>query len=123
MKHTLGPWHVGEAIMGRRFTKRNMIEIQAMGGAMVAVTHDMNWSMDGSIDRSNACLIAAAPDLLEACRAALQRLYVHQGATTKAVCRQIEDAIAKALGEARTEQTTAVHSPEKSAKPNSSTKE
>ena len=48
---------------------------------------------------ANARLFAAGPDLLDACRAARQQLYPHQGATAKGIVAQLDEAIKKAGAE------------------------
>jgi hypothetical protein len=68
-QHTSGPWTVDVLPKGqarRVFTER--IEIwQGNSARLVACMHHKNWSIDGNGDLANARLIAAAPELLEAC--------------------------------------------------------
>jgi hypothetical protein len=58
-RFTPGPWHVGT---------KDDIEIQSGHKSMVCTLYAQNRSMDGYLDRANAYLIAAAPDLYEAAR-------------------------------------------------------
>lgn len=57
-------------------------------------------SLESQECSANTKLIAAAPNLLDACRAARQRLYAHQSPSTKEVALQLDEAIAKAEGRA-----------------------
>lgn len=81
-KHTPGPWKVdshGEAVLGR-------------DGTMVADCCIMSSRRQTPMCRANATLIAAAPDLLEACK----NMLWHED--KYAARKQAEAAIAKAEG-------------------------
>jgi type VI protein secretion system component VasF len=87
-QHTPGPWVVYD---DSNDGKTNRLEIAARGKTVARIYHSVPEE-----DLPNACLIAAAPDLLEA----LQRLrkmctpeLSHQEAL---MCRVIDAAIAKA---------------------------
>jgi len=78
-KHTLGPWHTaGEQGVQIRSAKDQIAKV---------------WTMRGNEWKANARLIAAAPELLEACKVALG--IIGFGAEHD----QISAAIAKATGE------------------------
>lgn len=84
-KHTPGPWEVSED---------DPCEIESADGrfvAMVLPAPELNWDMNAERE-ANARLIAAAPDLLAALRAA--RGYVSQPKVLAAIL----SAIAKATG-------------------------
>ncbi len=53
--------------------------------------------MDG-YHYTSCSLVAAAPDLLEACKAARERMWASQSPTTSAIVNQLDAAIAKAEG-------------------------
>lgn len=80
-KHTPGPWHSG-------FTKFS--QVFAENGALIARCNRLT-SLTNL--QANARLIAAAPELLEACLAA--RALTPDGTHTAGV---LDDAIAKATG-------------------------
>jgi hypothetical protein len=78
-KHTPGPWHTaGEQGVQIRSAKDQIAKV---------------WTMRGNEWKANARLIAAAPELLEACKVALG--IIGFGAEHD----QISAAIAKATGE------------------------
>jgi hypothetical protein len=58
----------------------------------------MTQRMDCGCEVSYCPLHEAAPDLLEAARAAVLHLYRFQGESAKATVQKLEDAIAKAEG-------------------------
>lgn len=83
-KHTPGPWIC---------TNYGMIECSS--GEIIATTHSNGFQADGEED-ANGCLIAAAPDLLEACQA-IAALVNGQGYQNMVmVAAQASAAIAKA---------------------------
>lgn len=82
MKHAPGPWQISET--RKRGELEYDIEIKKPI-TLVATT----WT------EANACLIAAAPELLEACKAALFEL---SGINNGKECKQLGQAIAKAEG-------------------------
>jgi len=59
-KHTPGPWHTGGV---------NLISVYGCDGIQLAVITDRDGATPA--DKANAKLIAAAPDLLEACTRAM----------------------------------------------------
>jgi hypothetical protein len=85
--HTPGPWRAGEG---------DESHLVFMGEEAIADT----WLRGDCGDaEANARLIAAAPDLLVACKEALD--FVHDmNAANRQARRQILDAIAKAEGDA-----------------------
>lgn len=80
--HTPGPWEVVDEVC-----------IEADGAAVALVdTHELN---PGALDAdANATLIAAAPDLLAACRFAIDCLAPHMDMAHD----MLEEAITKATG-------------------------
>jgi len=102
-EHTPGPWD--EMVIGR---DNQFIEIENKDQSICTV---LNFDTDENMF-ANACLIAAAPDLLAACEAIDAEL-MHLEASDLALFYQIEDemadviikmrqAIAKARGETST---------------------
>ncbi len=83
MKHTPGPWRTGPI---------NYADVYGADAELVALIIKNNTVC------ANACLIAAAPELLEACKRALGRMYVHQSAATRDAVQLCAEAIAKAEG-------------------------
>jgi hypothetical protein len=70
MKHTPGPWELSEAEYKEGFgTYRRVEQVEQFGDVVgsVCVRHAVNHTLDACGD-ANARLIAAAPDLLEACQ-------------------------------------------------------
>jgi hypothetical protein len=69
-KHTPGPWNNN---------KWNCHEhqISALGGTVALVSHSHSLISEESAD-ANARLIAAAPDLLEACKALIELPEIHE---------------------------------------------
>ena len=80
-KHTPGPWKIG----GTR------ISVYTQDGLTIATAK----RYDGLAANANARLIAAAPELLKACKAALFEL---SGINNGPECKQLAEAIAKAEG-------------------------
>jgi hypothetical protein len=69
-KHTPGPWELSEAVYKEGFgTYRRVEQVQEFGDvvASVCIRHAVNHTLDACGD-ANSRLIAAAPDLLEACQ-------------------------------------------------------
>ena len=96
-KHTIGPW-----------TMRPDGFVYAVNGERVCSPHSTlpdsaKWSKQRKDLKANARLIAAAPDLLEACRALLDlELSSLRGSDDKDYCHEVQlaiAAIAKARGE------------------------
>ena len=90
-KHTPGPWETG--------CRRTQVEVRPEGWNVpmcVADCHPLNYPPDSEQERvANARLIAAAPELLEACKSAL---LLCDGANPahEAVYHQLNTAINKA---------------------------
>lgn len=84
MSHTPGPWTLDQSDLG--------IVIDAEGDPIQTAGSGNVVSEEGY---ANACLIAAAPDLLAACELALEKDGDLRGATRRG---RIRDAIAKAKG-------------------------
>ena len=83
-KHTKGPWEVrADWIVG-------------FNGALHVAT--IPRAFDGDYSEANALLIAAAPDLLAACKEALRMVRNCTGNWTLGVEDMLERAIAKAEG-------------------------
>ena len=111
MKHTPGPWHVGneQDYQVDRYVKRaEWARIRGTDGGLVAKVESVHptgkrQSTDFDVEHANANLIAAAPELLAACRDALfvleniTSLDFSNGGDAK-VRKIIRDAIAKAEG-------------------------
>lgn len=86
VKHTRGPWQVEQAFG---------YKIRAAGGKLVAEVSTLlplTWESP-----ANAYLIAAAPDLLLACHAALAELEKRPAGNPR-VLRLLRDAVARASG-------------------------
>jgi hypothetical protein len=94
-KHTPGPWFVVETLRGSlSINKTDKVPIATVGGA--------GWHLGEETAKANACLIAAAPDLL----LALRRLMSYEddrpapGSYGAEIYAEAEAAIAKAEGRA-----------------------
>jgi cytochrome c556 len=94
-KHTPGPWSIGSPLNN----PNNGFPIRSESGEEVAVVAD--WSHRANIERANARLIAAAPDLLEAAIHAEETLslYVAETGEPGAALDALRAAIAKAKGD------------------------
>lgn len=101
MKHTPGPWKFGEST---RFTNNGvrtmpLIPIIQADGDPFLFEVALVWDLNDERTQSNARLIAAAPELLEACeQVALAAEYGNLGTNNSAVATA-RAAIAKAKGE------------------------
>jgi hypothetical protein len=84
-KHTPGPWHYAECQMGAPF-----IDTEAIGDLFASV-------LPLDEERANVRLMAAAPDLLEACEAVAATTWSKNTATI--IGERVRAAIAKAKGE------------------------
>lgn len=116
-KHTAGPWSIsgprernyGDGVIFTEYLVHvgdknpgNALSIVSLGGAGAISTRDEDV-------HANARLIAAAPDLLEACKAAVEVLTCNRfgvlaprqscGCFTCEAARKLQSAIAKATGE------------------------
>ncbi len=88
-KHTPGPWRISGA---------DGLRIKDCNAAPVTIT-EVRCSplIDGDTNQANAQLMAAAPELLAACRAAVAYLENGPGGTgIDRACAQVLEAIAKA---------------------------
>lgn len=102
MSHTPGPWIVGSRLdgdncikVGVPIAKEDTI-LQAVAYVAPRPHYELN-----NPQRANTRLIAAAPELLEAAKDALEslrRLPDREGAFRVTCVKQLEDAIAKAEG-------------------------
>lgn len=99
-KHTPGPWNVDEYTSGN--------SMFGFSPACAVMCRDNNkviceipdYTM-GQFDKEDARLIAAAPDLLKACRRVMER-YVHVlGGLSDDALDEVQAAIAKATGGAQ----------------------
>ena len=94
-KHTPGPWHFETALM-EKADHLNVWEVNGIGH-VAAVSKGITPDPSG---QANACLIASAPDLLEAAQSALQ-VFVNQGWDDDLLAAgKLKSAIAKATGRA-----------------------
>lgn len=105
-KHTPGPWHVEP----EEASEHRGLAICAEDAVVATITPDENgpFPLDDT-DRANAQLIAAAPDLLAALKAARLMLYAWKGSRPAehgphpeldAEIDRAEKVLAKARGEA-----------------------
>lgn len=104
MTHTPGPWELSEAQYKDGFgTYRRVEQVEQFGDvvASVCIRHAVNHTLNAAGD-ANARLIAAAPDLLEACQALIAHCDKNppMGDSLWSV-QQIRTAIAKATGDAQ----------------------
>lgn len=97
MSHTPGPWIV-KTMDGRKNIGIESAEVVRMdNGVNVATVHITAWKQGSRDARQNARLIAAAPDLLDACKYMHKLLFdMGHGGLAGAVIG--EAAIAKAEG-------------------------
>ena len=87
MKHTPGPWRIEDIESTQPYTE---YDVYADDHRVMHV-HDID---DGA--EANALLIAAAPDLYEACKRAL--VYIQSDPAVYPLISAIKNAIAKAEG-------------------------
>jgi hypothetical protein len=98
-EHTKGPWKIVDMSTSSQFSK-GWKEIRAENGMPIVFCDEYQSSRDGTVSgvciaEANARLIAAAPDLLEACKATLA-LGFHGHFTDQAYCEKvIEPVVAK----------------------------
>lgn len=91
-KHTPGPWLVHD----KSTLHMNDATIAEVGRYLRVVTHNRGPGIDGMQVQRNAALIAAAPDLLAACKLLVN---LRHGSSNAEISRAIDDgvsAIAKA---------------------------
>lgn len=96
MKHTKGPWEVGDLVENDyepRF-------VQVLGNDGVKHIAKAVYGQTDEECATNAHLIAAAPDLLEACKASVQSLGEVYGMTDKEahLLKMLQKAIIEAEG-------------------------
>ena len=74
-KYTPGPWRIGEYLIGQHaWEDRPDYDRAIYGHDQVKIAVMEQWYKDGGESEANARLIAAAPELLEACQAAFRLL-------------------------------------------------
>ncbi len=92
MSHTPGPWVIDEF-----YTQGGFYKIRAADSALC---HVHSFTEDGGLpteeESANARLIAAAPELLEACKGVYDEHEHDHDRTTCWVCTKLRAAIAKA---------------------------
>jgi len=88
MKHTLGPWTTKDRIVYK--DNKRICEC--------GVIFEGNWKPRFEEQEANARLIAAAPDLLEACKKVFKYTCGRNDGTSKRLRICVEQAIAKAEG-------------------------
>jgi hypothetical protein len=97
-KFTPGPWEV--EFMADRDGDWFSIEAPMVGrSGTVADTYNRDHVIEADEDRANARLMAAAPDLLEACMAMVATFHDHLDRDESSLA-MAREAIAKAIGEA-----------------------
>lgn len=107
-KHTPGPWFVDD----RDSNRQNGIvvctgEVPARGMVTIAAIRNVGapWPAAVDVDLANAALIAAAPDLLAACKLAAEAFVNHldydcdESSAEREAYRALQAAIAKAEGQ------------------------
>jgi len=93
-RHTPGPWKAVEA----PYNPKGWLWVQNGPGALLADVHQ-NKNIPLDARNANARLMAAAPDLLEACKAVLAAHPMPHGINERrGVMAVVETAVAKALG-------------------------
>ena len=105
-QHTPGPWHIGSGNgEGSIFAENGRMRLETGGTTLYAICHNVStWNIDE--DEANARLIAAAPQMLEALRSALEAMGDTYDARDAAgtegdqLREQIAEAITAATGEA-----------------------
>ncbi len=98
-KHTPGPWHTGTLPDNERSIFADEGRMRLENGA--TTLYPIAWTVDYDGEAAaNARLIAAAPDLLAACRATLAHMYDDEidAPTAAQLTEQLTRAIAKAEG-------------------------
>lgn len=97
-KHTPGPWHVDGDASAEPY---QVIVRHDQTGARIAIAVDSHHPLLARDGQANARLIAAAPDLLQACRVALAEVTNHPDghmSQFQFAYRALRAAIAKAGG-------------------------
>ena len=104
-QHTTGPWHLGSGNgEGSIYAENGRLRLETGGTTLYPVCNMVTgWNTEA--DKANALLIAAAPQMLAALRAALEAMGDSYDATDAAgeagasVWDQVADAIESATGE------------------------
>lgn len=97
-QHTPGPWHIGEGIYnGNIFAKNGRQKFYHDGCSSRQAVCTIRHGWNAEEDNANARLIAAAPQMLEALRAALTNT---TGPTEETEGEQLRDQIAEAIAAA-----------------------
>ena len=101
-RHTKGPWHVGVGNgEGSIFADEGRTRLES-GGTTLYPICQINSGWNDAEDAANARLIAAAPDLLDACRCALADLegleFDSDDCPAALTIKELHDAIRKATG-------------------------
>jgi hypothetical protein len=97
-KHTPGPWHTGAGNgEGSIFCKEGRLRLNDRGTALYSICQ-VTHGYDQAEDDANASLIAAAPELYEACRRALDFIDDLPIPGNSIILRDLRDVIAKAEG-------------------------
>jgi len=100
-KHTPGPWTVQDMSKASHPRNKKWLgwwRIRTAEGDLLADCRAVGLRITDAEIVSNARLIAAAPELLDAATEALHALEQHQPAIHPAIRRHLEAAIAKAEG-------------------------
>lgn len=95
-KHTPGPWTVQEEIDGPVQNTRIVAHKKAVASTAQQCGRPHHWNEA----EANARLIAAAPELLEACEALVNAYSIHDGTVHARAVDVAVAAIRKATGEA-----------------------
>jgi hypothetical protein len=105
-RHTPGPWKVSGCRMARKGFENPMIECGETHEPLIAELLGQDRAWETKI--ANARLIAAAPELLEACKAAVTQFEANAdyAFSDREVIKAIQSAIAKAEGTISTKGAT-----------------
>ena len=93
-EHTPGPWCLGAFRHGGSFPG---VDVGAADGSNIAIVHHEEIDRPAVETRANACLVAAAPELLGAAEKALSYMRLHRYAD-EAWADDLAAAINKAKG-------------------------
>ena len=99
-KFVPGPWVVREPLSSSRrvFIPNDTIEIGTEKGGLVACLYATNWSWREGLDRANANLLSAAPDLYAALAAIMSNAETPPGRIAELASNAVK-ALRKADGE------------------------
>lgn len=98
MKHTPGPWSISKHVDERGDGHITIRGLPTAGFPIGVHICKVNESVEIKLDGANSKLIAAAPDLLEACRWAVEMLPAVDDETVHGARARCRNAIAKAEG-------------------------